>query len=402
MKNCSLLTCPRSLSALSLSLALMLGCAGAPADVTAKSNEVTAKATKKATHKAAHKGASHRKPKKKAPNPRLKQDTVGEFANFGQWNEVAQFIDRMVVKHQFKRDDLEAVIKQVHYIETSIQLIKPAPSGHPKNWHNYRKLFVEPVRINGGARFWDEHAAALARAETQYGVPAEIIVAILGVETVYGRNTGNFRVMDVITTLSFAYPDTPTREARTAFFRGELENTLLFARESAIDPFTLQGSYAGAIGLPQFMPSSIRQYAVDFDGDGKIDLRNSPVDAIGSIAHFLVLHGWQPGEPIAFPATVWPGDNNGKPNFTSMIGQGLEARFSIEQLNAAGVTVTNQLPASMKFGLVDLQNGTQADEYWLGTQNFFAITQYNRSFFYAMSVLDLSHAIRTAHAENIK
>jgi membrane-bound lytic murein transglycosylase B len=176
-----------------------------------------------------------------------------------------------------------------------------------------------------------------------------------------------------------------------AYFRGELENTLLFARESHIDPFSLLGSYAGAIGLPQFMPGSIRQYAVDFDGDGKIDLRNSPVDAIGSVARFLVAHGWQRGEPIVFPANA---DSSEK--WQRFIGQGLEAKFSQEEMKAAGVTPAVALPADMLFGLVDLQNGADPTDYWLGTDNFYAITQYNRSFFYAMSVNDLSRALRTA------
>ena len=175
----------------------------------------------------------------------------------------------MVERNGFSRPELEATLGKVRYIERAIQLMKPAPPGRPKNWQAYRARFVEPVRINAGVAFWNEQADALARAQAQYGVPAEIIVGIIGVETVYGRNTGNFRVMDAITTLAFAYPDTPNRVARMKYFRGELENTLLLARESGIDPFSLSGSYAGAIGWPQFMPGSIRRYAVDFDGDGQ-------------------------------------------------------------------------------------------------------------------------------------
>jgi membrane-bound lytic murein transglycosylase B len=242
--------------------------------------------------------------------------------------------------------------------------------------------------------FWDEHADALARAEAQYGVPAEIIVGIIGVETIYGRNTGNFRVMDAITTLAFAYPDTPNRASRMAYFRGELENTLLFARESGIDPFSLLGSYAGAVGWPQFMPGSIRRFAVDFDGDRRIDLLGSPTDAIGSVANFLVQHGWKGGEPMVFPATVAAEETA----WQAFIGQGLEAKFSLDELKAAGVMPGMDPPADMRFGLVDLQNGFDPTEYWLGTNNFFAITQYNRSFFYAMSVIDLGRAVRAARS----
>jgi membrane-bound lytic murein transglycosylase B len=336
------------------------------------------------------KPANDAKARKVAANP----DDLGEFANFNQWKEVADFMDQMTATHGFDRDQLESIFKKVRYVDTTIQLIKPAPPGRPKNWRAYRARFVEPVRINTGVAFWDTHADALARAEEQYGVPAEIIVGIIGVETVYGRNTGNFRVLDAVTTLAFDYPNTPTRAARMKFFRGEIENTLLFARESGIDPFSLLGSYAGAIGWPQFMPGSIRKFGVDFDGDGKIDLRNSPVDAIGSVANFLAQHGWKRGEPIAFPATV--SASEGGANWDAFIGKGLEAKYRLDELKAAGVSPGPDAPADMMFGLVDLQNGGEPTEYWLGATNFFAIAQYNRSYFYAMSVIDLGRAVRAA------
>ncbi|KRB92862.1 murein transglycosylase [Noviherbaspirillum sp. Root189] len=338
--------------------------------------------------------------KKKSGKPAVRKvvatnpDDTGEFANFIHWKDVAEFIDKMATEHNFDRGELESAFKKVRYVDTTIQLIKPAPAGRPKNWKAYRARFVEPVRINAGLAFWDKHADALARAEERYGVPAEIIVGIIGVETVYGRNTGNFRVLDALTTLAFDYPPTPTREARMAFFRGELENTLLFARETNIDPFSLYGSYAGAIGWPQFMPGSIRKFAVDFDEDGRIDLRNSPVDAIGSVANFLVEHGWKRGEPTVFPATIAMADSGR--SWDMFINQGLEARFRLDELKAVGVTPNVAPPADLQFGLVDLQNGGEPTEYWLGANNFFAITQYNRSFFYAMSVIDLGRAVRTA------
>jgi membrane-bound lytic murein transglycosylase B len=314
-----------------------------------------------------------------------------EFANFSQWSDVSNFIDQMVEKNGFNKKQLQATLNQTHYVDSAIQLMKPAPPGKPKNWAAYRARFVEPVRINGGVAFWNQYADELARAEAKYGVPAEIIVAILGVETVYGRYTGNFRVMDAITTLAFAYPETPNRTARMNYFRGELENTLLFARDEQIDPFSLLGSYAGAIGWPQFMPGSIRKFAVDFDGNGHIDLRNSPVDAIGSVANFLVQHGWRTGQPIVFPAKV-----DMTENWQRFINQGLSAKFTLQEMKEAGVTPLVEPPADMLFGLVDLQNGADPSEYWLGAENFFAITQYNRSFFYAMSVVDLSRAVRAA------
>ncbi|WP_034294434.1 lytic murein transglycosylase B [Herbaspirillum sp. RV1423] len=362
-------------------LALSLACL-APATVSAESTSVT------------HQGKTAAKAAKAKLKKKAVADDDGEFANFSQWKEVNSFIDEMVARDGFDKAALQAAFSKARYLDTAIQLIKPAPSGKPKNWQAYRARFVEPKRINAGVDFWNEHELALSRAEAQYGVPAEIIVGIIGVETVYGRNTGNFRVMDAITTLAFDYPKTANRDARMAFFRGELESTLLFARESDIDPFSLMGSYAGAIGWPQFMPSSLRQYAVDFDGNGKIDLRSSPVDAIGSVANFLKIHGWQRGEPTVFPATVADVGKIG-----DLINQGLEAKFSADELKAAGVVPGSELPAGMRFGLVDLQNGEAPTDYWLATNNFFAITQYNRSYFYAMSVIDLARAVRTARGQ---
>ena len=329
--------------------------------------------------------------KKAAVKAVARNDSEGEYVNFAEWKEISQFLDEMAQKHQFDRAALTALMGQVRYVDASVQLIKPAPPGKPKNWQAYRARFIEPVRIGAGVQFWNDNADALARAEAEYGVPAEIIVGIIGVETVYGRNTGRFRVLDALTTLAFAYPETPTRAARMAFFRTELENALLFARQNQIEPLSLLGSYAGAVGLPQFMPSSIMQYALDFDRDGHVDLRGSATDAIGSVAHFLVRHGWQRNEarPFAYPATVSPARA-----WEPFIGQGLEAKFSQEELAAAGVASAEALPYGMLFGLVDLQNGADGTEYWLATNNFFAITQYNRSYFYAMSVLELGRAVR--------
>lgn len=319
------------------------------------------------------------------------QESQGEFVNFGERKEVAEFIDQMVEKHGFDKAELQAILAQVEPAEAAIELIKPAPPGRPKNWQAYRARLIEPVRVNAGVQFWNDYASDLEHAEMQYGVPAEVIVGIIGVETVYGRNTGNFRVLDALATLAFDYPDTPTRMARMDFFRRELENALLYARESGIDPWSLTGSYAGAIGLPQFMPGSIRAYAVDFDQDGKIDLRNSPADAIGSVAHFLAMHGWKRGYPIVFPATVVPAGSDER--WTSFIDQGLQAKYTFEALAGAGVVPAAHVPADLLYGLIDLQNGTETTEYWLGTDNFFAITLYNRSFFYAMSVIELGRTV---------
>ena len=330
-------------------------------------------------------------PKKKGPPP---VDYVGEYVNFGEWRDVHAFLDDLAARDGFDRKELDTLIGQVRYVDAAVQLVKPAPPGKPKNWQAYSKLMIDPVRIDGGVKFWNENADALARAESLYGVPAEILVGIIGVETVYGRNTGRFRVLDALTTLAFSYPEAPQRRERMDFFRGELEATLLFARTTGIDPLSLKGSYAGAVGMPQFMPSSLVKYAVDFDGNGNIDLLGSPTDAIGSVAAFLAGHGWKRDDPqpLVYAATVSPSRA-----WEPYIGQGLEARFSAADLAAAGVSTSAPLPPDMLFGLVDLQNGAEPTEYWLGTNNFYAIPQYNRSYFYAMSVVQLGRAVRMTH-----
>ncbi|MBB3223275.1 lytic murein transglycosylase B [Pseudoduganella umbonata] len=356
----------------------------APAESARTSKAKKAKPAKKAKKKPAKKAAAA------AP---VSDYYTGEFVNFGQWKEVQAFLDDMVARHGFTRTELDGLMGNVRYLDSVVQLVKPAPPGKPKNWAVYSSRFIEPIRIAAGVRFWNEHADTLARAEALYGVPAEILAGVIGVETIYGRDTGRFRVVDTLTTLAFAYPVAPNRDARMAFFRGELEATLLYARQTGIDPLSLQGSFAGAVGLPQFMPSNILKYAVDFDGDGHVDLRNSPADAIGSVASFLVGHGWQrdqPG-PIVFPATVSPARE-----WERFADGSLEAKFRPEDLTAAGVVPTSSLPPGMLYGLVDLQNGSEPTEYWVASNNFYTITQYNRSYFYAMSVVELGRALRLA------
>jgi membrane-bound lytic murein transglycosylase B len=324
----------------------------------------------------------------KAARPTIDYD--GEPVNFSEWQAVRDFEDDMVSRDGFERAQLEGLIRQTRFIDSAVQLVKPAPPGKPKNWRVYSDRFIEPVRINAGVRFWNENADALARAEAVYGVPAEIIAGIIGVETIYGRDTGKFRIVDVLTTLAFAYPEAPNRADRMAFFRGELENTLLLARKENIDPFSLLGSFAGAVGMPQFMPGNILKYGVDFDGDGVVDLRGSPSDAIGSVANFLVQHGWERDNtgPAVFPADVAPSQA-----WQGLMG-GLDARYQPADLSAAGVATRSALPEGRLYGLVDLQNGADPTEYWVANANFFAITKYNRSYFYAMSVIELGRAVK--------
>lgn len=376
-----------------LLLALAVGAGGA-ADAAAASSLHHAHAAKAKSAKATVKGKTSRKTAKAAAPARPAIDYDGEAVNFGEWQAVRDFEDDMVTRNGFDRAYIEDVIRRARFLDSAVQLVKPAPPGKPKNWRAYSDRFIEPIRVNAGVRFWNENADALARAEATYGVPAEIIAGILGVETIYGRDTGRFRIVDVLTTLAFAYPEAPNRQDRMAFFRGELESTLLLARKEHIDPFSLLGSFAGAVGMPQFMPSSILKYGVDFDGDGLVDLRGSAQDAIGSVANFLVQHGWDRNNtgPAVFPANVAP-----SLAWQGLVG-GLEARYRPAELDGAGVATRTTLPDGRLYGLVDLQNGGDPTEYWVVNANFFAITKYNRSYFYAMSVVELGRAVRLARA----
>jgi membrane-bound lytic murein transglycosylase B len=373
-----------------LMLALALAGQAAPS-LAASHHPAKAKSAAKsaAKAKAGKKAKAQARVAAAAPaRPRI--DYEGEDIHFGEWQAVREFEDDLVARRGYTREELDAIIRQARFIDSAVELVKPAPPGKPKNWHAYRERFIEPIRVQAGVRFWNENAELLARAEAAYGVPAEIIVGILGIETIYGRDPGRFRVVDVLATLAFAYPESPNRNDRMGFFRSELENTLVLARQEGIDPFSLQGSFAGAVGMPQFMPGNILKYGVDFDGDGRIDLRSSAADAIGSVANFLVQHGWDRNNtgPAVFPADVAPSQA-----WEPLLG-GLEARYRVDELTGAGVATRTPLPPEPLYGLVDLQNGADPTEYWVANANFFAITKYNRSYFYAMSVIELGRAVR--------
>jgi len=312
----------------------------------------------------------------------------GSTVQYQNRTDVQAFIAEMAQKHGFVESELKFLFSRVRFYPSIIDLITPPANPRVRSWQAYRSRFIEPIRIEGGVALWKRHAATLARAEKEYGVPAEIIVAIIGVETVYGRNTGNFRVIDALSTLAFDYP------RRAEFFRSELENYLLFSREGDIDIFSLKGSYAGAIGIPQFMPSSWRQWAVDFDGDGKIDLRNNFTDAIGSVGNFLKGHGWVAGAPIAFPARL---EGN---NWRALQEQDILPSAKLAELPRLGVIseslMRQGLPDDTLCALIDLVTPDQPTEYVVGLQNFYVITRYNRSSFYAMSVFELGRAIKSA------
>ena len=293
--------------------------------------------------------------------------------------EVRQFVDQMVSKHHFNRSELITLLGQAQTRQDIIAaMTKPAEA---KPWFQYRPIFVNEARIQGGVEFWNKHETLLTRAQATYGVPPEIITAIIGVETRYGKNTGTFRVLDALYTLGFDYPP------RSPFFLSELEEYLLFTREEKMDPALLKGSYAGAMGQPQFISSSYRKYAVDFDSSGARDLWQSIPDIIGSVANYFKAFGWQPGQPVVARAQV-----SGE-EFKGLIG-GIMPKATLASLKQKGVTVAENIAADQQAVLLEYQ-GEASPEYWIGLQNFYVITRYNRSPLYAMAVYQLAQEIRT-------
>ncbi|MBL8327943.1 MAG: lytic murein transglycosylase B [Rubrivivax sp.] len=307
--------------------------------------------------------------------------------------DVLRFAAELAERRGWDRAWVERQLGQARQLAVVQRLIMPAPAGTAKNWAAYRARFIEPRRIQAGMAFWDAHASALERAQARYGVPAELVVGIIGVETFYGRIMGDFRALDALATLSFDFPT--GRRDRTPFFRSELEELLAFARRENIEPGSLKGSFAGALGLPQFMPGSINRHAVDFDGDGHIDLIANPVDAIGSVAHYLAAFGWQRGMPTHYEVTP-PADEAAR---AVLLGPDILPSFSAAQMQELGA----QLPPAARLhegpmALVLLENGGAAPSYVAGTQNFYAVTRYNWSSYYALAVIDLGAEIARARA----
>lgn len=305
-------------------------------------------------------------------------------ASYLEREDVRSFAREMADKHGFDVAELLSALHRAEYDPRVIRLITPSGEPGVRSWQRYRARFLDASRIENGVAFWQENEAALREAADRYGVPPEIVVAILGVETFYGRNAGSFETVSALATLAFDYPP------RGPLFRRELENLFLLAREQERDPFSYQGSYAGAIGYPQFLPSSIRAYAVDFDGSGKIDFESGPTDAIGSVARYLAEHGWRRGEPVAEPAQVVGADPQ------PLIDAGIEPALAPELLAHAGVTAANGTLPATTATLVDLATPGMDTEYWLGYRNFYVITRYNKSSFYAMAVFQLGQALREA------
>lgn len=307
--------------------------------------------------------------------------------------EVRAYVNELVKKHKFNRAELLGLFRQAEPQQQVLEAIA-RPAEQELTWKEYRPIFLTETRIAGGVEFWQEYAEPLARAKDIYGVAPEIIVAIIGVETRFGEYTGKHPVLDSLITLSF------DGKKRQSFFRSELEEFLLLARDEQVDPFSIKGSYAGAMGWPQFISSSYRQYAVDFDGDGKRDLWNNPVDAIGSVANYFKVHGWRPEAEVVVPAQLGEQVQDLSDMAVERGRKGLKPAMSLETFAQKGVYSVDEVPADQAAVLIKLQ-GDAGDEYWLGLQNFYVITRYNHSAMYALAVYQLSQEIRRAYQSQV-
>lgn len=300
--------------------------------------------------------------------------------------DIQQFINEMHDKEGFEKSYLTQLFDQTRLQPSIIKAIsRPAER---KPWSEYRPIFITQSRIDLGVEFWNQHADLLNQAQQKYGVPPEIIVGIIGVETRYGRHTGRYRVMDSLSTLAFDYPP------RSRFFRSELKHFLLMTREENVDPLSLKGSYAGAMGQPQFISSSFRNYAIDFNGDGKRDIWNDTADAIGSVANYFVRHGWKPGEKITMP--IKPATNTDK---KLLAEKQLKPSHPVASLRKQGFQgIDSNIPDDALATIIHL-DGASGPEHWLGLNNFYVITRYNHSKLYAMAVYQLAQAIRERREE---
>jgi membrane-bound lytic murein transglycosylase B len=293
--------------------------------------------------------------------------------------DVQSFMDKLVREHGFERQYVESILKQGETQQSILDAIS-RPAERTKPWYEYRAIFVTPKRINAGVKFWKKHRERLERISAESGVPARIIAAIIGVETFYGTRTGTYRVIDSLTTLGFDYPP------RSKFFRSELEQLFLLARDERLKLDEIKGSYAGALGPPQFIPSSYRHYAVDGDGDGQRDLFNNWDDVLASVANYFVVHDWRRDEPTAVRGFLHAEAS------IPIKKNGLKLTSTVAELAVRGILFDTELDKSTSAELISLE-GEDEQEYWVGFHNFYVITRYNRSVMYALAVYQLSEAL---------
>ena len=326
--------------------------------------------------------------------PRRKALPVREAPTrpYGRRRDVLAAAHAIAEVHGLDEAWVEAALTQARFNAAVAQLIMPAAAPFAKNWAGYRARFVEPRRIDAGVHWWHEHEPWLQLAEERFGVPAGIVVSVVGVETFYGRVTGAFRVLDALATLTFDFPT--GRSDRSAFFRAELGHFLELSQRERWDPSAVMGSYAGAMGLPQFMPSSVLNYALDFDDDGRIDLLGSGADVVGSVARFLTEHGWRRDMPTHYPVEP-PADIVER---ARLLVPDIVPTFSPAQMAERGAHLDDaalQHPGAL--ALIELLNSDAAPTYVAGTQNFYALTRYNASSYYALAVAELARALEAAH-----
>lgn len=350
--------------------------------VKAKAKADKAVKTAKRTHVNKHKRPSKARP------------TANLGPAYATRPEVMRFADELAERRNLDPQWVRRAIGQATRVPSVVRLMQPSTQPFVKNWAAYRGRFIDATRIEAGVQFWKANQATLARAEKEYGVPSEIIVGIIGVESIYGRNTGSFRVIDAITTLAFDFPATHPRAAeRAEFFKGELEQFLSLQSRMGADPLLPLGSYAGAMGMPQFLPSSWARFAVDFDGDDKIDLWNSPSDVIGSVANYFKAFDWQPGMPTHYPM----GFDNAKLDLDALMAPDILPTFSVASFTAKGAVLEGPaLTHKGPLALVELLNGPDPASYVAGTENFYVITRYNWSSYYALAVIELGDEVKRA------
>ena len=327
----------------------------------------------------------------------VRRDQDADGVVYGQRPDAMALANTLAERHGLDAAWAQAQLAQARYLPSVARLIMPPPAGTAKNWAAYRARFIEPVRIRAGAAFWAANEGWLSAAEQRYGVPAAVVVGIIGVETFYGRITGNYRVLDALATLSLDFP--AGRKDRSEFFRNELGQFLRLAMTEHLPVTDVLGSFAGAIGLGQFMPGSINRFAVDFDGDGQMDMamnrENAAPDVIGSVAHYLAEHGWQRGQPSHFGIKP-PSDSSQR---ALLLVPDILPSFSAAQMAAHGAVLDGAGQAHTgPLALVELQNGDAAASYVAGTQNFYAVTRYNWSSYYALAVIELGQAVAAVHA----
>jgi len=326
---------------------------------------------------------------RKNPLQEAADDRAPDVVTYGRRDDVMQFADAVAERNGLDAAWVRGALEQSRFLPVVARYIMPPPAGTAKNWAAYRARFVEPVRIGAGVTFWQANRKWLAMAEEIYGVPPEIVVGIVGVESIYGRQMGTFRIVDALATLAFDFP--AGRKDRSEFFKAELESWFVLCKSEGVDPLAWKGSYAGAIGMAQFMPSSFNKYAVDLDGDGHVDLHTSAADVIGSVANYLAEFGWKRGLPVRFNIKA-PTDTSQR---AALLAPDIVPTFTAAEMAERGAVLSADAMASEGLlALVELQNGDAAPSYVAGTSNFYAITRYNWSSYYAMAVVELGEAVR--------